>query len=98
MAGRVEIELSLRQARASALAAQGFARRRPGGRVDARHLRRMLGDVGLLQLDSVNVLSRAHYLPVFARLGPYPVALLDAAAWPARARDRMLLETWAHVA
>ena len=66
--------------------------------VNRGHLRRLLGAIGLLQIDSVNVLARAHYLPVFARLGPYPVALLDAAAWPARARDRMLLETWAHVA
>jgi uncharacterized protein YcaQ len=105
MARGAEIELSSGQARATALAAQGFAKQRPGGRVDSRHLRRVLGDVGLLQLDSVNVLSRAHYLPHFSRLGPYPREALDRLAFHRggahagrRPAKRQLFEYWAHEA
>ena len=105
MAPGPEFDLSAEQARRLALAAQGFGRPRPTGRVDARHLRRAIDDVGLLQLDSVNVFCRSHYMPVYSRLGPYPRQALDRLAWhedgrgkTRRARRRDLIEYWGHEA
>ncbi|HEX2132127.1 MAG TPA: crosslink repair DNA glycosylase YcaQ family protein [Actinophytocola sp.] len=86
-------------ARRIALGAQGFADARPGGEVTRRHLRRVLDRVRLIQLDSVNVAVRAHYMPLFSRLGPYPAELVDDAAWVHSARrPRLLVEYWAHEA
>jgi uncharacterized protein len=105
MAPNPELDLSAEQARRLALAAQGFGRPRPAGRVDARHLRRAIDDVGLLQLDSVNVFCRSHYMPVYSRLGPYPRQALDRLAWhqnpggkTGRAGQRDLFEYWGHEA
>jgi len=87
--------LGAAQARRVALAAQGFMDPRPSGVPDRRALRRVLGRTGLFQMDSVNVLARAHYLPLFSRLGPYPVAMLERAAYRA---PRELFEYWGHEA
>jgi uncharacterized protein len=86
-------------ARRTALAAQGFADPRPTSVPTRRHLLRVLSRVQLVQLDSVNVVVRAHYMPLFSRLGAYPADLIDDAAWSHSAkRPRLLVEKWAHEA
>ncbi|HEX3781582.1 MAG TPA: crosslink repair DNA glycosylase YcaQ family protein [Pseudonocardiaceae bacterium] len=91
--------LSADVARRIALAAQGFADPRPSGPPGRRQLSRVLSHTQLLQLDSVNVAVRAHYMPLFSRLGPYSPTLLEEAAWsPSARRPRLLVEYWAHVA
>lgn len=90
-------KLSAASARRIALAAQGFGSERPQGATNLGHVRRAIDRLGLLQIDSVNVLTRAHYLPLFARLGNYDSAHLDGLAWGRKSR-RGLFEFWAHEA
>jgi len=94
--GEVSERLTLAQARRIALAAQGFGEPRPAS-VDRGRLRRTIERLGLHQIDSVNVLVRAHYLPAFSRLGSYDRTLIDRAAWGPRG-ERRLFEYWAHEA
>jgi uncharacterized protein len=96
----VTAPISPAAARRIALAAQGFGRPRPNGPPDARQIAALIRRLGLLQLDSVNVFCRAHYMPVFSRLGPYDTTILDrmSAHAPGRKRDRRLVEYWGHEA
>jgi uncharacterized protein len=91
--------LSAAAARRIALAAQGFGSPRPQVPPGVRELVRIVRQLGVLQLDSVNVFCRSHYMPVFSRLGPYDTALLDRiAGYGAGPIDRRLVEYWAHEA
>jgi len=88
--------LSVAAARRIALGAQGFAGGRPVGRLDVRRMRTAIRDTGVLQVDAVNVLTRAHYLPLFSRLGAYSRDRLDGLSWGPK---RELFEYfWAHKA
>ncbi|WP_176706903.1 winged helix-turn-helix domain-containing protein [Mycobacterium malmoense] len=89
--------LSAAQARRIAVAAQGFSEPRPAGPITRAHLKRLISRIQVLQLDSVSVAVRAHYAPVFSRLGPYDRDVLDRAAWGPRS-SRLLAEYWAHEA
>ena len=96
---RLTPQLTKAQARRVAVAAQGFASAPPARAVTRGDLRRLIGRIQVLQLDSVSVAVRAHYAPVFSRLGPYDRDVLDAAAWSHSARSpRLLVEYWAHEA
>jgi len=88
-------KLTAGEARRIALGAQGFATPRPSGPVAKRQLVKLVDRLGVVQIDSVNVVSRTHYLPAFSRLGAYPRALLEEVAW---AKKRPLFEYWAHEA
>jgi uncharacterized protein YcaQ len=93
------VKLSADAARRVAVAAQGFAEPRPTGPVTRAHLRRLLSRLQVLQLDSVSVAVRAHYAPIFSRLGPYDRDVLDRAAWSHSAKaPRLMVEYWAHEA
>lgn len=82
------------QARRYALGAQGFIDGRAEGRVDVRHFRKVIGQLGLVQLDSVNVFSRTHYMPFFSRIGPYDRDALDDWLW----QSEEMFEYWGHEA
>jgi uncharacterized protein len=86
-------EVSKSQARRIALQAQGFGSRRPTGRIDRRHLRKVLDHTGLIQIDSVNVLARSQELVLFARLGAHPRTLICDATTAGE-----MFEYWVHEA
>jgi uncharacterized protein len=88
------LDMSRRDARRVALAAQGFSDRRPTGRIDSRHFRRVLDRLATVQIDSVNVVTRSHELVFFARLGPYDRAALNRWLWD----SRQVFEYWGHEA
>jgi uncharacterized protein len=87
------MKITLAQGRRIALAAQGFAEPKPQGRIDRRHIRKVFDRIGVLQIDSVNVLTRSEELPIFARLGPHPRNLVREME-----ADGELFEYWAHEA
>jgi uncharacterized protein YcaQ len=91
--------LSAAEARRIALAAQGFGADRDAppamDGAGRRRLTKLIERLGVVQIDSVNVVSRTHYLPAFSRLGAYPREMLEDLAW---ARKRPLFEYWAHEA
>jgi uncharacterized protein YcaQ len=96
---RIPSKLSLATARRIALAAQGFGDPRPARPPNANQILRLVERLGVLQLDSVNVFLRAHYMPAFSRLGPYDRARLDRIAGHGEGRvERRLFEYWAHEA
>jgi uncharacterized protein YcaQ len=78
-----------------ALAAQGFGRSRPAGPITMRHLQACVERLAQFQIDSINVVTRAHFMPLFSRLGPYDVDLLDRAT---HQPPRRLFEYWGHAA
>jgi uncharacterized protein len=86
--------VSLAEARRVALAAQGFDRPRPRGKITSQHLRQVIHQLGLVQLDYVNVLVPAHYQVLFARLGPYEKTQLERLVY----HCGEFTEQWAHEA
>lgn len=92
MTSRPTVSLSLAEARRLAIASQGFGKRPTKPTVT--HLRALATRVHAFQIDSVNVLARAHYVPAFARLGPYPMDVLDRMTY----HTRELFEYWGHAA
>jgi uncharacterized protein YcaQ len=91
---RVKSTLSASEARRIALAAQGFAKPRPAS-PGTRQLNQAMARMATLQIDSVNVFARSHYMPLFSRLGAYDTAALDRLLF---ARRPAYVEYWAHVA
>ncbi len=96
MARRLSQSLSVDEARRIALAAQGFQQQDRDGTANSQAIRRELKRLHLLQIDSVNVLVRSHYLPLFSRLGHYDKAALDKRTL--NVKNRELFECWAHEA
>ncbi|HEV7167878.1 MAG TPA: crosslink repair DNA glycosylase YcaQ family protein, partial [Micrococcaceae bacterium] len=88
-------ELSLSQARRIALAAQGLAKERPTGPVSTRAVGRTFDQLQLVQIDSVNVLARSHFLPFYSRLGGYDRTILQRLSGKS---PRKMMEYWAHEA
>lgn len=88
-------EISLSEARRIALTAQGFNALSRGKQVSPLQIRKVIDRLGLLQIDSVNVLARAQYVPIFSRLGIYDQAALDALI---AEKPRRYFEYWGHEA
>jgi len=89
-------DISLGEARRLALRAQGFGGRAVSTDVGARAIMRVFEGIGLVQIDSVNVIVRAHYFPIFSRLGAYDATALERLVW--EKRGRKLFEYWGHEA
>mgnify|MGYP001560760418 CR=1 FL=1 len=87
-------QVTVAQARRIALAAQGFNDKQPSGMFETSHFRKAVNRTQLLQIDSVNVFARAHLMPVFSRMGPWPTGMLDTLAYD----RRELFEYWGHEA
>jgi uncharacterized protein YcaQ len=85
--------LSSSEARRLALTSLGFGGKKPA-RAGAAQVRATAARLSAIQIDSVNVLARAHYLPTFSRYGPYPMPALDALVYG----TRELFEYWGHAA
>jgi uncharacterized protein YcaQ len=95
----VTTTLSAAEARRVFLAAQGLSRSRPTRRARDRDFAAYLSHQGVLQLDTVNVLARAHYLPFYSRLGPYSVSELDTYLWgDTHGHSAHTFEHWGHEA
>ncbi|QNG19140.1 winged helix-turn-helix domain-containing protein [Rhodococcus triatomae] len=92
-------EMSVAAARRAALASQGFGSGPSGSTPTRRTVQRVVDRIRVFQIDSVSVAVRAHYMPMFSRVGAYDRSLLDDAAWTdSRRRPRLLVEYWAHEA
>ena len=91
---KTDLEIDAVSAKRIAVAAQGLHRPRPKEKVDRRHFRRVFGDTGLVQLDSVQAVCRSHYLVFFSRLGKYDRLKLDDWIW----HSGEIFESWAHEA
>ena len=87
------LAISARQARRIALHAQGLSKPRRHAAPGPRHLRRLADELAVIQIDSVNVLTRTHYLPAFSRLGAYAREDLEREAW---GKKPSLFEYWGH--
>ncbi len=87
--------LTAAEARRVAVAAQGLATARPERSVGMRDVQAVTTRLAQFQIDSVNVVTRAHYVPLYSRLGPYDPALLEQAA---HQTPRRLFEYWGHAA
>ncbi|HSR30556.1 MAG TPA: crosslink repair DNA glycosylase YcaQ family protein [Anaerolineae bacterium] len=92
MTQQAALKLSLETARTLAIVKQGLQQRPPIA--DKQALLESIVRIGLLQLDTINVVARSHYLVMLSRMGLYDPADLDALLHP----DRCLFEQWAHAA
>ena len=88
------LSLSKKEAKRIAIRAQGLSGQRPTKQIEIDDVHRSIRAMGLLQIDSVNVCVRSHYMPLFSRLGVYDQDLLDRLAY----EEKAVFETWAHAA